>query len=32
VPAAAFGKAVKPRLTYARLYAAEREKQRALEK
>ncbi len=31
VPDAAFGKGVKPRAKYARLYAAEREKQRALE-
>jgi len=31
VPDAAFGKAVKPRAKSARLYAAEREKQRALE-
>ena len=31
VPDAAFGKAVKPRVKYARLYAAEREKQRVLE-
>jgi len=31
LPAPAIAKAVKPRLTYARLYAAEREKQRALE-
>ncbi|MCE9609396.1 MAG: gluconokinase [Chthoniobacter sp.] len=31
VPATTLAKAVKPRLTYARLYATEREKQRALE-